>query len=149
VTRRWTAEELRRYAKRGAAAQAVANVMSATYQAVDVRMANYATQRHRGKMNRLESAYAQHIELERLAGVWQWWVYEGIKLRLASGAYYTPDFALIDAGGHLVIHETKGHWREAAKVRIKVAAELYPFFRFVAVTRQRKKQGGNWLHIQY
>lgn len=112
-------------------------------------MIKAATARHKNKMNKLEAAYAQKLELERLAGVWQWWAFNSIKLRLATGAYYTPDFALIDAGGHLIIHETKGHWREAAKVRIKVAAELYPHFRFVAVTRQRMRQGGAWTFKQY
>ena len=100
-------------------------------------------------MNKLEAAYAQRLDLERLAGMWQWWGYEPIKLRLAGGAWYTPDFGLIDTGGHFVIHETKGFWREAARVRIKVAAELYPFFRFVAVTRQRKRQGGAWILTPY
>lgn len=146
---RWSLEELKRYAKRGAAAQAAANAVLAGYTAVDTRIAEYAQKRHKSKMNKLEAAYAQQLELERLAGRWVWWGYEVIKLRLASGAYYTPDFALIDAGGHLVIHETKGHWREAAKVRIKVAAELYPFFQFVAVTRQRRKEGGAWTFKQY
>lgn len=102
-----------------------------------------------GRMNKLETAYSQLIELERLAGTWQWWAFTPFKLRLAAGAWYTPDFALLDPLGKLVIHETKGHWREAAKVRIKVAAELYPMFRFVAVTRQRAKAGGNWLFKQY
>lgn len=100
-------------------------------------------------MNGLESTYAQRLELERIAGVWQWWAFEAIKLRLATGAWYKPDFALIDAGGHLVLHETKGFWREAARVRIKVAAELFPCFRFVAVTRELKTNGGNWIHTQY
>jgi hypothetical protein len=100
-------------------------------------------------MNKLEGAYAQRLELERIAGLWQWWAYEAIKLRLANGAWYKPDFALIDAGGHFVIHETKGHWREAARVRIKVAAELFPFFKFVAVTRQLQRDGGAWVYTQY
>ena len=100
-------------------------------------------------MNKLEGSYAQRLELERVAGIWQWWAFEPLKLRLAAGAWYTPDFAMLDPGGHLVIHETKGHWREAAMVRIKVAAELYPFFRFIAVTKQRKRDGGAWVFRPY
>lgn len=100
----------------------------------------------RQRMNKLESAYAQRLELERHAGLWQWWAFEPITLRLAADARYTPDFGLIDVNGDLVLHETKGFWREAALVRIKVAAELYPFFRFVAVTRRRKRDGGAWVH---
>lgn len=149
MSQRWTAEQLRAYAKRGAGAQAAVNAVIDLNHRVDQRMAIAAGERHRRKMNRLESAYAQYIELERLAGVWQWWAYEPLKLRLASGAYYKPDFALVDLTGRLVLHETKGFWREAARVRIKVAAELYPHFRFVAVTRQRAKAGGNWMFKQY
>lgn len=144
VSQRWTAEQLRAYAKRGAGAQAAVDAVLDLNRRVETRMIAAATVRHKNKMNKLEAAYAQKIEFERLAGEWQWWAFNSIKLRLATGAYYTPDFALIDRGGHLVIHETKGHWREAARVRIKVAAELYPHFRFVAVTRQRKRKGGAW-----
>jgi hypothetical protein len=137
MTRRWTLEELRSYAKRGAAAQAAVNAELAMRTGVERRMIMAAAVRHKNKMNKLEAAYAQKIELERIAGLWQSWTFNSIKLRLATGAYYTPDFALIDAGGHLVIHETK------------VAAELYPHFRFVAVTRKRRKEGGDWVFKQY
>jgi len=41
--------------------------------------------------------------------------------------------------GWFEIHETKGHWREAARVRIKVAADLYPWFKFVAVKWDKKQ----------
>ncbi len=143
LSARWSADDVAKFARRGRAAQSAVNEIInqvATRSAMPPRLS---------PMNRLEAAYAQRLELERLAGMWQWWAYEPIKLRLAGGAWYTPDFALLDPGGHLIIHETKGHWREAARVRIKVAAELYPFFRFVAVTRQRKREGGNWIFTPY
>ena len=139
----WSEKDLQRFVSRRHAAQSAVNRIInrvATRSAMPPRLS---------PMNKLEAAYAQKLELERLAGMWQWWAYEPIKLRLAGGAWYTPDFAMIDTGGHLVIHETKGFWREAARVRIKVAAELYPFFRFVAVTKQRKRDGGAWLFRPY
>jgi hypothetical protein len=135
---RWSAGDLVRFAAKGAAAQkAVNQLLAGSLRA--------SPPRARGKMNKLERDYAQRLELERLAGVWQWWAFEPIKLRLANGAWYKPDFCMIDTADCLVIHETKGHWREAARVRIKVAAELYPF-RFVAVTRPK---GGDWTFTQY
>jgi len=144
---KWTERDLQRFVARGSAAQTAVNkIINATVADLQNRSALPA---HPSRMNKLETAYSQLIELERRAGTWQWWAFEAIKLRLASGAWYTPDFALLDPLGKLVIHETKGHWREAAKVRIKVAAELYPMFRFVAVTRQRRKDGGNWMFKQY
>jgi hypothetical protein len=129
---RWSAAELAAYAKRGAGAQAAVNAI------LGMTPARRSPSVPRSRMNRLETAYAQRLELERLAGVWAWWAFEPITLRLAEGARYTPDFAVLDVGHSLIFFETKGHWREAALVRIKVAAELYPFFRFVAVTRPRK-----------
>lgn len=140
---RWSADDIAKFMRRGSFAQSSVNKI------LEKAATRSATPPRHSPMNKLEAAYAQKIELERLAGMWQWWAYEPIKLRLAAGAWYTPDFALLDPGGHLIIHETKGHWREAAMVRIKVAAELYPFFRFVAVTRQRKRQGGAWILTQY
>ena len=93
-----------------------------------------------GSMNGLERAYAQHLDLRRTAGEVEWYAYEWIKLRLADGAFYTPDFAVKLATGEFQIVECKGtHWREAAKVRIKVAADRYPFT-FLVVT----KDGEGW-----
>jgi hypothetical protein len=78
-------------------------------------------------MNKLETRYARRLELMRLAGEITWWGFEGIKLRLATGAFYKPDFAVLANEGDLQFHETKGFFREAANVRLKVAADLYPF----------------------
>jgi hypothetical protein len=143
----WTEKDLQRFVARGHVAQTFVDKLVGSTIPNRSHLATLPSKAAR--MNKLETAYSQLIELERLAGTWQWWAFEAIKLRLAAGAWYTPDFALLDPLGKLVIHETKGHWREAAKVRIKVAAELYPMFRFVAVTRQRRKDGGSWMYKQY
>jgi hypothetical protein len=47
------------------------------------------------------------------------------------------------ADGVLEMHEVKGFWQDDARVKIKVAASIYPF-RFVAVTARAKKHGGGW-----
>lgn len=90
-------------------------------------------------MNKTEAAYAQHLEARRLAGEVLWWRFEPMRLRLANGAWFKPDFGVKLIDRSLEFHETKGFWREAARVRIKVAAELFPF-RFIAV----KRKGGGW-----
>ena len=87
----------------------------------------------------LEEGYAKQLELLHLGGEIQWWRYEGIRLHLGGGAWYKPDFVYLDNKGQIHIHETKGHWMEAARVRIKVASELYPMFRFVAVKRKNRQ----------
>jgi len=96
------------------------------------------------KMNKLELRYADQMELMKRSGNIVDWKFEGLRFKLADGAWYKPDF-LIVMPGRFEIHETKGHWREAARVRIKVAADLYPWFKFVAV-RWEKKQ---WVYEDF
>ena len=85
----------------------------------------------------LEADYALALEAERRAGLVVWYAYEPLRLRLASGAWFTPDWLVQRAGGELAIDETKGWMREAARVRLLVAVERYPFFRWRKVTRER------------
>lgn len=96
-----------------------------------------------GQMNKTEQAYHDRLELLRRAGEIQWFKFEGIKLRLADNTTYTADFAVMAADGTLELHEVKGFWQDDARVKIKVAAELYPF-RFIAVRVKPKKDGGGW-----
>ena len=96
-----------------------------------------------GQRNKTESAYEQYLELRRVAGDVAWYRFEGIKLRLADNTFYTPDFAVMLSSGEMELHEVKGFWADDARVKIKVAAEMYPF-RFVAIKAQSKKNGGGW-----
>ena len=96
------------------------------------------------KQNRTEAAYAAVLDGMQQAGLIEWYRFEPWKLRLAYGAYYTPDFGVMTADGYMECHEVKGFWREAARVRIKVAAEQFPF-RFVAV----KKSGKDWEYEEF
>jgi len=90
-------------------------------------------------MNKLERAYSQNLEGLRLAGEIQVWQFEPLKLRLPGQAsYYTPDFLVVEAEGEMVFHEVKGFWRDDARVKIKAAAGIYRWARFVAVQRVRK-----------
>lgn len=95
-------------------------------------------------MNSLESAYADHLENLRLSGEIVWWAYEPIKLRLANKTTYNPDFLVIRSDGEVEVHETKGYWRDDARLKIKIAAEYFWFFRFVAIQQVPKKHGGGW-----
>lgn len=96
-----------------------------------------------GAMNKTEAAYGQHLELLKRAGEVLWYRFEGIKLRLADLTFYTPDYAVMMADGQMQIHEVKGYWEDDAKVKIKVAAEMYPF-KFLAVKVRSKKDGGGY-----
>ena len=90
-------------------------------------------------MNKTEAAYANRLELLLRTGEVLWYKFEGVRLRLADDSYFKPDFAVMVKDGTLEIHEVKGFWWEAAKVRIRVAADIYPF-RFLAV----KAEKGGW-----
>ena len=59
--------------------------------------------------------------------------------RSADATRYTPDFLVELPGGLLELHEVKGFWRDDARVKFKVAAELFPMFRFVAVKRKHRQ----------
>lgn len=99
-----------------------------------------------GQMNKTEAAYAAHLEARRRAGEIAWFKFEGVKLRLADNTFYSPDFAVMGADGVLEMHEVKGslnYIQEDAKVKIKVAAEMYPF-QFILVAPKPKKEGGGW-----
>lgn len=96
-----------------------------------------------GAMNKTEAAYAMTLELRKAAGEVAWYRFEGLKFRLADNTFYTPDFAVLLAGGALEAHEVKGHMMEDANVKIKVAADLYPI-RFFIVRAKPKREGGGW-----
>jgi hypothetical protein len=84
-----------------------------------------------GKMNKTEEKYAAYLELRKRSGEIIRWVFEPFKLRLADNTFYHPDFMVVTAE-QIEIHEYKGHWEDDARVKIKVAAELFPEFQFIA-----------------
>lgn len=96
-----------------------------------------------GQMNKSEQAYADYLgQLQAVGGI-LWHKFEGVKLRLADNTFYSPDFAVMLPDGQLEMHEVKGFWQDDARVKIKVAADMYPF-KFVAVKARAKKDGGGW-----
>ena len=91
----------------------------------------------------LERAYAQRLDLLKRAGEIIDWRYEAMRFRVGGkvnlrDAFYTPDFLVI-TGERVELHETKGRWMEAARVRIAAAASLFPWFAFKAVYRKKKE----------
>ncbi len=96
-----------------------------------------------GTMNKMETAYAEHLEILKQAGEILWYQFEAIRLRLAQNIFYTPDFLVMAADGVLECRETKGFWQEDARLKIKVAAAQFPF-RFMAIKLRPKKDGGGW-----
>lgn len=87
-------------------------------------------------MNKLEAAYAQHLEFRKQAGEIEWWAFEPMRVRLADNTFYRPDFGVL-RDGRLEFHETKGWMREAARVRLNVAAEHLPFSFYLVKQRNQ------------
>lgn len=106
--------------------------------------------RHKsGEMNKTEAAYAADaLEPRKQAGeIADYW-FERFTFKLADDCRYTPDFVVMLANGELECHETKGYWQDDAKVKIRVAASMFPF-RFVAIQKQPKKDGGGWIYQEF
>ena len=91
-----------------------------------------------GRMNKLEAAYAERLDSFVKMGLISSFKYEAVKLRLADNTFYTPDFMVVGSDGTIAMHETKGYWEDDARVKIKVAAEMFPFFIFIGAQFKRK-----------
>lgn len=91
-----------------------------------------------GQMSSTEVKYASLLEARQTKGEIIWYKYEGLKFRLADKTFYTPDFVIQLPNGELEVHEVKGFWLDAARIKIKVAADTYPF-KFIAITYKKKE----------
>ncbi len=100
-----------------------------------------------GEMNKTEARYAQYLNARKAAGEVDWWAFESVKLRLAKRAWFTVDFVVRYADGYIELHEVKGrkgerYWAEEdAKLKLKFAAESFPFWRMKVVW---PGAGGAW-----
>lgn len=89
-------------------------------------------------MTKLERSFADM--LGRSGEGTTWWR-EPMKLRLAGNTFYTPDFFVADlyfgrpARLDYAFVEVKGFMRDDSAVKLKVAASMYPVFRWLLVVR--------------
>lgn len=103
------------------------------------------------EMNKGESLYAQWLDLQQRAGDVKAWWFQAWTFKLARDCRYTPDFdvlrgdlwTLVDVKGRKVRPDgTQTYWAEEdAKIKIKVAAKMFPMFRWVIAF---PLQNGNW-----
>lgn len=89
------------------------------------------TLREKG-MNKTEKAFANHLEILKKTGEIIWYEFEPINLRLGVNCYYRIDFMVMKADGRLIAYEVKGYWQDDALVKIRTAAEKFPW-PFIAV----------------
>jgi hypothetical protein len=97
--------------------------------------------------NGLEADYAALLEVRKRAGELHDWRYQPLRLILADRTTYEPDFLVIAPDLTLELHETKGWFRDDARVKVKVVARLFPWFKIVIVTRKSQRQGWQYEEI--
>lgn len=127
-------------------------LVSATHQrgittVQDVKHLRHPQRRPAGDMNKTEGRYAQQLDARKAAGEVVWWGFEQVKLRLARNTHLTIDFVVVLASGAIEAIDVKGrkgdrYWAEEdAKVKLKVAAPMFPWMRFAVVWPAK---GGGW-----
>ena len=94
--------------------------------------------------SKLELAYWQHLKQRLRDGEVLRVDNHPERLLLGEGAWYTPDFRVVALDGVIEHHEVKGGFaREAAIVRLKVAADKHPF-RFFLVKNKGSTKTPVW-----
>lgn len=104
-------------------------------------------------MNKAERKYNAHLAGEKAAGRIIDHKFEACKLRLADNTTITMDFLVIDCDGFVEFHDIKAKWSGQAgphleddfSAKVKVAAELFPYFRFLVVW----DESGVWKQREY
>lgn len=91
--------------------------------------------------NKWESQHADNLGWRVLDKEIKGFLYEAFTLELAPRCTYTPDFFVLENDGSYTAHEVKGFMRDDAAVKLKVAAGMYPQFRFEL---WRKNKRGEW-----
>lgn len=109
----------------------------------------------RGKMNSTERAYAEFLELRKIAGNVSAWWFEAITLKLGPDCRLTMDFLVQLPDGTMELHDTKGRKKttkkdgsvahgplieDDARVKLSVAAGMYPF----VIRTAFKLPNGEW-----
>ena len=93
----------------------------------------------KSRMNKTEGEYAMILEAKLRNGDILDWRFEPIKFRLGDNTTYLPDF-LVVMPSWFEIHETKGGFiREDSFIKLKIAAEMYPWFIWRCM--QKTKEG--------
>lgn len=92
-------------------------------------------------MNKLERAFWERLQDAERARVFARVYEHPLKLRVIGNRWYHPDFLSVDIERFrpVTIWETKGFMREDAALKLIAAAERFPAFAWVLVTRKRQK----------
>jgi len=98
--------------------------------------------------NRTETRYAATLQRAVERGELIRFAFEAVRFSLASRTHYTPDFWVLTSDLRIELHEVKGSRGYAldpqGRVKLKVAAALYPELYFVGAVERSKKDGGGF-----
>lgn len=134
---RWSEEQLAALKNRRAVPATLNQIGSARFQALGRLPKN--------RMNKTEQAYAERLTAEVAAGKVLDWKFHPLRVRLADNTYYEIDFLVLNADMTLAIHETKGGFTtDKGQMKIKLCAEVLPYFRMIKATKLPKSKGGGW-----
>lgn len=87
------------------------------------------------KLNGWEREWLQSLRLKQRAGIIEWIGIQCFTFKLAHDLRYTPDLISTTGLGSITCWEIKGFKRPKNMQKLKVAARLFPMFRFVLVTK--------------
>jgi len=89
------------------------------------------------RLNKTERLFLHYLRAQTNAPVG----IQSLTFKLGDDCRYTPDFHVpwMPADG-FTCYEVKGFWRDDARVKIKVAARMFPWAKFIAVQRIK----GQW-----
>lgn len=94
---------------------------------------------NRSSMNKTEARYAADLEMRKRIGEIQDYRWQPLRLKLGLNCTYDPDFLVLMADGTVEFHEIKGGYiTDDAMVKVKVAANLFPWFVFRLFQYTRK-----------
>lgn len=103
----------------------------------------------KNRMNKTEAAYAARLDTMKHTGEIIDWKFHPMNVRLADNTFYEVDFLTLDTDMTLTIREVKGGFvTDKGQLKIKLCAEVMPWFRMLKVTKLTKKQGGGWSEVE-
>ena len=134
---RWTPDQLKAHQSRSIEKLKRADAARKRFQALG--------RLPKGRMNKTEQAYAERLDAMKAAGEIIDWKFHPMNIRLATNAFYEVDFLVLHADMSLAIHETKGGFTtDKGQLKIRMCAEVMPWFTFYKAIKKPKKYGGGW-----
>lgn len=95
-------------------------------------------------LNKLERAFWERLQDAHRSGEFREVYEHPLKIRVIGNRWYHPDFMSVEDWGPknpptVTLWETKGFMREDAALKLIAAAERFPCFAWVLVTRKGRK----------